>query len=243
MIDKSLVKRRFKKSLTTYDDNAIVQKEMAAKLIELLPEKEFSSVFEIGCSTGILTKQISENVKFDQIWVNDIVAESKKYIDNILLDYTFISGDIETISIDKKFDLIVSNACLQWCNDINKVIDKLYGCLNKCGVLAVSIFGDMNLKEIKNIFDIKEKTYVMSELQECLKIYKTYNVIEETVELEFDCLKDILQHIKYTGANSLKECTLTKTVLKNNEEQYRENFSKNNILILTYNPVYIIIKK
>ena len=64
MIDKSLVKKRFSKSLKTYDDNAIVQKQMAEKLVDFLPKKEFNSVLEIGCATGLLTKQLKTKLSF-----------------------------------------------------------------------------------------------------------------------------------------------------------------------------------
>lgn len=243
MIDKSLVKRRFKKSLVTYEDNAVVQKQMAKKLIDLLPMNSFDNVLEIGCSTGVLTNMLAENLNCGKITVNDIVAESKKYIDNILFDYTFISGDIETIQIKNKYDLIISNACLQWCNDIKGIINKLYNSLNNGGIIAVSIFGDSNLKELRNTFDIKEKAYSMKELKNFLKIYPNTNITEDTIELNFKNLREILQHLKLTGANAVTEYTLTKTALKNYEEQYDNNYSKDGHVILTYNPVYIIIGK
>lgn len=242
MIDKSLVKRRFKKSLATYYDNAIVQKQMAEKLIKLLPEKTYNTVFEIGCSTGVLTKEITENIKYNKIVVNDIVPEAKQYIDNILPNYTFISGDIEALELKDKYDLIISNACIQWCNDIKAVINKLYKNLNKEGVLAVSVFGDSNFKELNNIFEFNEKKYSVKELKEILKDYDNYFITEDKTEILFDNLKELLQHIKYTGANSVREYTLTKTTLKNYEIKYKNYYSKNDKLVLTYNPVYIIIK-
>lgn len=243
MIDKSLVKRRFKKSLVTYEDNAVVQKQMAKKLIDLLPERNYPKVFEIGCSTGVLTNVIAENIKYSEITVNDIVPESKMYIDNILFDYSFLSGDIETLELTNKYDLIISNACLQWCNDIKNVINKLYNSLNKDGVLAVSIFGDLNLKELRNTFDIKERAYSIKELKDFLKIYKNTDIEEDAIELEFENLREILQHLKLTGANAVTEYTLTKTALKIYEEQYCKNYTRNGHVILTYNPVYIVISK
>ena len=243
MIDKSLVKRRFKRSLETYEDNAVVQKQMAKKLIDILNAKKFDKVFEIGCSTGVLTNQIAEKIEYKKIDVNDIVPESKIYIDNILYDYTFIAGDIEAIDIKEKYDLIISNACVQWCNDIKVLIDKLYNSLNKNGIIALSIFGNSNLKELKNIFEINEKAYSVEELKNLLKEYKKCRIYEDTTELYFPNLKEILLHLKYTGANSLRNYSLTKSAFKTFEEEYFNKYSKNNKIILTYNPVYIVIEK
>ena len=243
MIDKSLVKNRFKKSLITYNDNAIVQKQMAEKLIKLLPIKNYGSIFEIGCATGILTEQIAKTVKYNEIYINDIVPDAKQYIDSILSDYTFISGDIETIDINRKFDLVISNACLQWCNNIKNTINKLMEHLNKDGILAVSVFGDSILKELKEIFDIKENTYSLNDIKQYLKEYNICNITEETFELKFNNLREILQHLKYTGANSLKEFSLTKSSFAGFEEQYKNKYSKNGKLILTYNPAFLIINR
>ena len=122
MIDKELVKKRFSKSLDTYEDNAFVQKEMGAKLLNLLERKDFNSIFEIGCASGLLTKQITENLKYNSLTANDIVADAKCYVEDIVTE--FICEDIEKITFEKKYDLIISNACLQWCNDINSTINK-----------------------------------------------------------------------------------------------------------------------
>ncbi len=243
MIDKSLVKRRFKKSLETYTDNAVVQKQMAEKLISLLGVKQYDKVFEIGCSSGVLTNFIAGNIKYNKIWINDIVSESKKYIDNILLDYTFLAGDIETIDLTEKYNLIISNACLQWCNNLEKIIKKLYSSLQNGGTLAISIFGNSNLKELKSIFDIEEHAYSKQELKHILSEYKQCSITEDNVELYFNNLREILQHLKNTGANSLREYKLTRTSLKNFEERYAKNYQKNGKVVLTYNPVYIIINK
>ena len=80
MIDKELIKNRFKKSLKTYDENAFVQKTVAEKLVNLLPCKDFSNILEIGCGSGILTKIINEKYNPELYVINDIVAECEKYI-------------------------------------------------------------------------------------------------------------------------------------------------------------------
>ena len=249
MINKPLVKQRFSKSLKTYNENAIIQKKMARKLINLLPVKSFNSVFEIGCATGILTKQIAENISFETFTANDIVEKSKEYIDKIIPNNKFILGDIEEIKINKKYDLIIANAVLQWCENPQKTIDKLFSHLNNNGIIAVSIFANDNFKEIQTVLNIKPS------------IKTNLHGITEEYSLLFDSPKDVLKHIKATGANALTEYKFTKSSLKTFEEKYRNlytvkekyyNFndvskhsdtSLNNKVSLTYKPLYIIKKK
>ena len=55
MINKNLVKFRFQKSISTYDDSAVIQKEMAHSLIDKILSNcgdSFDKVFEFGAGTG-----------------------------------------------------------------------------------------------------------------------------------------------------------------------------------------------
>lgn len=243
MIDKSLVKKRFKRSLKTYDENAIVQKQMASKLVDFLPCKKFNSVLEVGCATGILTREMAQNVECTKYTSNDIVEESVKYVKEIIPECEFIAGDIEELNLNEKYDLIISNACLQWCSDIENTFKKLFDALNDNGIIAISIFGDENLKEIKSSFDIENKTYSMTSLK---YFFSEYNVLlnkEETIKMSFSSPVEVLKHIKLTGVNALKELKLTKTDLKNFERDYSKKYSENGSVYLTYNPVYILCQK
>lgn len=243
MIDKSLVKKRFKKSLKTYDENAIVQKKMAKELINLLPKKEYNKIFEIGCATGILTKEIADKLIFSELYLNDIVEESKKYVQEIYKECNFIAGDIENINLNKKYNLIISNACLQWCPNIEETLSKLINALDDDGILAISIFGEDNLKEIKSIFNIGNEISSISSMENFLNTQKIIIKKEDKIKIDFEIPIEVLKHLKYTGTNAIKEIKLTKTKLKDFEQKYKENYTQNNKVYLTYNPIYIIFTK
>ena len=243
MIDKSLVKKRFKKSLKTYDENAIVQKKMAKELISLLPKKKYNKIFEIGCATGILTKEIAKKLIFSELYLNDIVEESKKYVQEIYKECNFIAGDIENIDLNKKYNLIISNACLQWCSNIEDTLSKLINALDDGGILAISIFGEDNLKEIKSIFNIGNEISSISSMENFLNTQKIIAKKEDKIKIDFETPMEVLKHLKYTGTNAIKEIKLTKTKLKDFEQRYKENYTQNNKVYLTYNPIYIICTK
>ena len=51
-LDKAKIARCFRRSLPTYDDAALVQNELAGRLLQsinLLPDSAFQQVLEIGC--------------------------------------------------------------------------------------------------------------------------------------------------------------------------------------------------
>ena len=128
MINKELVKSRFEKSIETYDQNAVVQKFMAHELTEKISKfcgTDFEKIFEFGSGTGFLTSCLAEKMKFSEYYANDIVEKSESFIKNIIPDAIFFKGDIETINIENKFDLIVSNASMQWISNIAQLLEKL----------------------------------------------------------------------------------------------------------------------
>ena len=59
-INPKLIKKQFEKSFNSYNQNAIVQRLMAEKLVKNLSliKTDFNSILELGCGTVILTKEI-----------------------------------------------------------------------------------------------------------------------------------------------------------------------------------------
>lgn len=246
MIDKVLLKKRFEKSLETYDENAIIQNEMALKLIELIKNysSDFNRIFEFGVGSGNLTQLISNNLTFEKIYLNDIVKKSefwaKKYVDEL----EFIQGDIEQIDIPKALDLIISNATIQWIKDFDDLIEKISKSLNKEGIFAFTTFGENNFSEIQKVLGVSLKYFPLKILQEKLaKHFDILHVEENKIELEFENLNEVLKHIKNTGVNCLTVKNFYKSSLINYNLEYTKLFSTQSGVKLTYNPIYIIAKK
>ena len=128
-MNKSLIKRRFTNSLKTYNDNAQAQIQMAKKLASLIDLDRYKSVLELGCGTGIMTSEFcfSDIKTFDAV---DIVPGCRDYLSKISDKINFICDDMETFIPDKKYDLIISNATIQWVENLSEFIDKYMNYLN-----------------------------------------------------------------------------------------------------------------
>lgn len=247
MIDKNLVLKSFKKSLYTYIENAIIQKEMAKSLINLLIKNiliNFNYILEFGCGTGILTSQIHNYIQYNKLFANDIINECHEFINKIDRNIEFINGDIEVINLNYKFDLIISNATIQWINNFELLIEKFNSLLTNNGILAFSTFGENNFIEFK-ILGLPGLNYlttnkIISILSKHFIIYEFY---EEIKFLYFKNVIDILKHIKNTGVNGICRYYWTKNELNNFIKKYNDNFKTNKGLKLTYNPVYFILKR
>lgn len=255
MVNKELIKQRFEKNLSTYTDNAVVQKPMASELIASLTThvggiaippytNNFNKILEIGCGTGTLTNEILTQLKFGELFVNDIVENSlhpEIKSDKIKKLY----GDCEEIPFPQDLDLVISNATFQWLENLPAVLNKIHSNLNEDGILAFSTFEEGNLYEIKTLTDNSLSYYEKSSLENMLsKKFKIIYSNSETIEVEFNCAQDILKHLKLTGVNSLSTSNWTKTDLTKFSKKYENLFSNNKgKLTLTYKPMYFICVK
>ena len=134
-----------------YDENAFVQRITAEKLVSSLSQKKFDKILEIGCWTGILTKQIEQNLVFQKYFANDIVEKSKNYIDGIISKNTFVCGNAQKIKLPQKVDLIISNAVFQWFENLDKVLEYYSSLLKIDGIIAFSTFSPENFLEIREV--------------------------------------------------------------------------------------------
>ena len=243
-MNKELVKQRFKRKLNSYNENARIQQQMAEKLINMITS-DFNntniSILEIGCGTGLLTELAVEKLEFSKYTALDIVPECEAFIKNINPDIEFISSDVEEY-IEKnngKYDIIISNASLQWVENLPEFVNKLLKRLSPNGRLVFSTFGKENFREIYYVLGKTLTYFSKSELENILQ--KHLPQIEEEVRImAFKTPKEVLKHIQNTGVNALSQETWTKKDLINFEKEYN-SFCANRPT-LTYNPIYIAIQ-
>lgn len=216
-----------------YEKHAKVQDFMGLKLCEILKDlkiSHFEKVFEFGCGRGELSKKLQNFITFDEYLKNDIL--NFKENSNILI---FDMNEISKQDLSKeKFDLIVSNATLQWL-DLKQIIPSLRDMLNQNGILLLSTFAKQNLKEIKQSTGFGLNYFSLNELEQIFKIYfNEVKITQELVELSFDNALDVFRHLKLSGVNSLGFYPLNKGFLKEFEEKFQNK--------LTYHPVFILCK-
>ena len=91
-INPKIIKKQFEKSMEKYNDNAVVQKITAQKLVTNLAgiKNNFNNVLELGSGTGLLTKEFAEKITYENYYENDLTVKSKKYIAQLIPEFTFI---------------------------------------------------------------------------------------------------------------------------------------------------------
>ena len=220
----------FNKHYNVYEKYSLAQKQVAKNLLDYMGKSnifdtKINSIFEIGCGTGIFTKEYRKYFLHSDLILNDIF-DVREFIKDI--DYNiFIQENIEELDIPKS-DLVVSSSVFQWIKDKDSLIRNI---AENTDNLCFSSYVSGNLIEIKNHFDISLDYLNIEEFKEILKKYfssvKSYS---ETIKLDFEDPMSVLKHLKYTGVTGFQKTSISKIkTFKNN--------------ILTYEVAYFICKK
>lgn len=243
-IDKDLVRKRFARAMHSYEKHAVVQTEMAERLLKILRHHagtSFDTILEIGCGSGVLSRLIIENLDYDRVYLNDLsqdFAPLLPFKDQV----TFHAGDAETLYFPPEQALIISNAAIQWIRDLDTFMEKVSSLLRPGGWFAFSCFGQENLLEIQNLTG-KGLEYPDISFFQSLPDFNIALAEQEKRQLVFSSPRDVLKHLKYTGVNSLGKEGWSKGSMREFEESYRSRFSTGQGVTLTYNPLYILGRK
>lgn len=293
MIDKKVLQMHFSRNAESYDTYAKVQKKMANQLIEMI-ENDFNNSFDyassnemkeaklrgakckgdfyldildIGCGTGYLTKQLLSNFSNVRITAIDIAPGMIEYAIRKFKgsNIEFLCCDIEDTVMDKKFDLIISNAAFQWFNNFEETIENIGQLLNNNGVLAFSTFGNLTFNELNCSFEIACKKLKINEqhfpgqrlftVEEMLEICKdklngTHSnlyefAISESFEYEyFNSVREFLYSVKKVGANNSNKSRKVNTLLTREMiRAYEEKYKTDDLIQATYHCIFIAAKK
>lgn len=209
-MDKETVIRNFSRYAIFYDRYANIQRQTAWELLGEIKEKKISKILEIGCGTGNYTLLLRDKYKNAELKAIDISKEMIEVAKEKLKDRVveFIVADAERKDLDESFDLITSNACFQWFEDLEGSLLKYKNLLNKKGVISFSIFGpltfwelDSSLKDISGKISIEAARFkTPNQIKRILKInFKKIKIKETRYEESFPRLIDLFNKIKYTG--------------------------------------------
>jgi len=153
-LDKAAVARRFNRSAATYDASCRVQRRMAGRLLERLDKIEHSPgrILELGCGTGFLTAMLARRFPGSRILAVDFaermidIARGRGCGERT----SFRVADAEVADFGLAgYDLIVSNATVQWFEEPSISMSRLAAALRPGGWMLHSSFGPATFRELK----------------------------------------------------------------------------------------------
>ena len=249
MTDKELVRKRSTDALDTYGEHAVAQRGIAlrlASLVGLYAGRQCAGrVLEIGCGTGLFTRELLKRAQPGELYLNDICEAFERFFPDLRGEpVRFLPGDVESVALPAGLDLIVSASAVQWLDD---PVGFIAGCrqhLDRGGCIAFSTFGPGNLREVSALSGHSLFYPSLPCWEERLSaFYCLLHCEESELQLRFSSPRDVLLHLKRTGVTGIGRNTWTKQALQAFCRSYEEKFGDGGGVTLTYRPVYVIAKK
>lgn len=249
-MDKELIKQRFARAASTYSREATAQQRVAEGLARMVhdyvPEAWHRCVWEIGCGTGLFTKAYLLQHRPGEMWLNDICPEMETCLAPLLSsNIHFFAADAERVSAPDNVSLIVSCSALQWFDSPLVFLQRCHNFLLPRGYMAIAIFGQDNLKEIRSLTGTGLSYRTMEEWRHELSAMG-FNVLkakEEKITVKLPSPVDVLRHLRQTGVSGIRRQIWTKDRLTAFSREYISRYgTPDGHVSLTYHPIYLIFE-
>jgi malonyl-CoA O-methyltransferase len=151
---KTQVRRAFSRSADSYDATATVQREIAGRLLAVLPPlPKPRRALDAGCGTGHGLSLLKQRWPASELLALDFALPMlAKIQDDDAFNSQRCCADVEAMPFaDASFDLLWSNLTLQWCEP-SRFATEAARLLRPLGLLAVSTLGPGTFIELQRAF-------------------------------------------------------------------------------------------
>jgi malonyl-CoA O-methyltransferase len=174
-VDPRAVRRAFGRAAARYDDAAVLQREVGARMASRLDYVTIAPtlVLDAGCGTGEAIGELAARYHGARVVALDLAApmvaaararaqRGRSVLRRLLPPAfarhdraapLFVCGDVNALPFPGvAFDLAWSNLALQWVNDLPRALAELRRVLKVGGLFTFTTFGPDTLREIRSAF-------------------------------------------------------------------------------------------
>ena len=246
-LSKRRIATRFAQAAQTYDAAARVQRNVAQDLADLIVKAPLTNpphVLEVGCGTGILTSLLLPTLQ-PALWhLTDLSptlvhanARRMQAFRHKLMPRA-MDGEAPDLP-PNSVDLVVSNMVVQWFQDLEGSIDRLFTCLKPGGLLALTLPGAKTFTEWRTLCTEAGLSPLLPPGPACASLVRRFPhaLITRAVHpLPSQTVGDFLSHLRQIGAHTHPH-TAQPTSFKNMRQliaRYSGSLLDTNYEILTF---------
>lgn len=258
-LDKRLIREAFNRAAPRYDATAVLQHEVADRMLERLEFVRLTPqlIIDVGSGTGRGARGLAERYRQARVIALDLaqamLQQSRQQLSWLArwrARQTFVCGDAEQLPLRNQCaQLLFSNLTLQWCTDLDQTFDEFHRVLQPGGLLMFSSFGPDTLKELRQSWRaVDDRVHVnafmdMHDVGDALlRAGFTDPVMDvEHITLTYKDALQLMREIKAIGAHNVtagRQHGLTgRNQLQGLINAY-EQFRRDGVLPCTYEVVY-----
>ncbi|MCW8917265.1 MAG: malonyl-ACP O-methyltransferase BioC [Gammaproteobacteria bacterium] len=157
--DKRQMRAAFEQSAAHYDAVAILQREVADRLLERLDLLKMTpaTILDLGSGTGYCSEKLATHYPRARITALDLadtmVQRSRGRFSRwsrLRRGHQFVCGDAEALPFaDQSFDMLFSNLTIQWGSDLETTFSEMKRVLRPGGVVLYTTLGPDTLRELR----------------------------------------------------------------------------------------------
>ena len=163
-LDARHVRHAFGRAATSYEAHAVLQTEVAGRLMERLDGIELkpARILDAGCGPGRGSAALRARFADAHVIAADIALPMLRAAKDHAGEppvFARIGADVQALPLaDASIDLVYSNLCLQWCDDPGLALAEFRRVLRPGGLLLFTTFGPATLHELRSAFATADAT-------------------------------------------------------------------------------------
>ncbi len=218
-LDKVLVRQAFNRAAPHYDEAAVLQHEIAERLLDRLDFLRVSpeQIYDIGAGTGYLSRGLAARYSDAHITSLDLAhgmsQQARQNFDTgDALRQSVVCGDAEALPLaTDSSDMLFSSSTIQWCNDLKQAFEEFSRVLKPEGLIMFSTFGPDTLKELRQSWaEVDDEVHVnafidMHDIGDIMKDtgFKMVILDTEDITLTYETVTALMKDLKMIGAHNV----------------------------------------
>ena len=153
--DKQRVRQNFGRAATSYEKHDVLQQEVQSALLERLDfyTADPGRIVDVGAGTGRGTALLKKRYAKAEVIAVDLalpMLRAAKQHSSWLKPFQRVCAEATALPLaDHSVDVLHSNLCFQWIDDLKALFAECVRVLKPGGLLAFSTFGPDTLKELR----------------------------------------------------------------------------------------------
>ena len=256
MLDKQMTRRHFDRAANTYDAAAVLQQEVASRLVDRLEYIKInpSRALDVGSGTGFITKDLLKRYPKSQVVSLDLafnMVQKSRAQGSWLRKPHAVCADAEQLPLKADCtDLILSSLMLQWSNDVDALFRGFHHVLAPNGLLLFSTFGPDTLKEMRQSWeqvDQQPHTSTFADMHEVGDALLEAGFINPVMDMEmitmtYQTVRQLMRDLKNIGASNThhqrQKGLMGKVKLHAFEQAYHTFKTEEGLLPATWEIIY-----